>query len=42
MSPATAAQLLANGAQHLVHIRLRSIPALGVGIGIVDLPGTEY
>lgn len=42
MSPATAAELLANGAQDLVTIRLRSIPELGVGIAIIDLPGTDY
>ena len=40
MSVATAAQLL-DGAQDLVSIRLRSIPELGVGISIIDLPGTD-
>lgn len=42
MSPATAAQLLASGAQDMVAIRLRSIPELGVGISVIDLPGTEF
>ena len=41
MSVATAGQLL-DGAQDLVAIRLRSIPELGVGISIIDLPGTEF
>lgn len=42
MSGVTAAQLLANGAQDLVSIHLRAIPNLGVGIKIVDLPGTDF
>lgn len=42
MSAATPAQLLAHGAQDLVSIRLRAIPELGVGIEIIDLPGTDF
>lgn len=42
MIAATLAELLANGAQDLVAIRLRSIPELGVGISIIDLPGTKF
>ena len=41
MTGAAAAQLL-DGAQDLVAIRLRSIPELGVGIEIIDLPGTDF
>ena len=42
MSGATAAELLTGGAQDLVSVRLRPIKALGVGIEIVDLPGTDF